>query len=104
METGGGERTLRREEGFFDSEVTAMWWHGDLSWWGWLGMTATMLAFWGLVIWGVVTLVRGGGSGRTDHQSPEDVLAERFAKGEIDKDEYQQRLEVLQSDATKARR
>ena len=81
-----------------------MWWHGSLSFWGWLGMTATMLVFWGLLIWGVATLVRGGGSGGRGRHGPEDVLAERFATGEISEDEYRQRLEVLRGNATKARR
>lgn len=76
------------------------WWHGNLSLWGWLGMTATMLVFWTLVIWGVVTLVRRGGSGSPDHPDAEDALAGRFARGEIDEDEYRQRLAVLRGDAT----
>lgn len=33
-----------------------MWsWHGD---WGWLMMAPVMLAFWGVLIWGVVPLLQ----------------------------------------------
>lgn len=101
MDGGGTGLTVGEEEGLLDSEVTAMWWwHGDLSVWGWLGMTATMLVFWALVIWGVVILVRRGGSGSPDNPDAEDVLAGRFARGEIDEDEYRQRLAVLRGETS----
>ncbi|MGY2002704.1 SHOCT domain-containing protein [Blastococcus sp. SYSU DS1024] len=63
-------------------------------------MTLSMVAFWGLVIYGVVWLARAStrddrGSGRAP--SPEDVLAERFARGEINEQEYRDRLDVLRA-------
>lgn len=72
----------------------------DLSAWGWVGMTLGMVAFWVLVIGAVVWLVRGLGRGieRPDAPSsadPRQVLAERFARGEIDEAEYHDRLAVL---------
>jgi putative membrane protein len=70
-----------------------MWWNGDWSWWAWVGMTVTMLAFWGLIAWAVVAFVRS--TGDTSRRGPEVLLAERFAAGEIDEDEYNRRLEVL---------
>ncbi len=76
-------------------------WHGDWSWWGWLGMSVTMLAFWGLVALAVVALFRR--TGETDQRSPEALLAERFAKGKIDEDEYRRRLEVLRGDQATVR-
>ncbi len=79
-----------------------IWYDLGWSWWGWLLMTAGMLAFWGLLIWAVVMAVRGGigGSDATTARaaaSPQQILAERFARGEIDEHEYHQRLEALRS-------
>ena len=75
-----------------------MWYHGDWGWGAWLVMTFSMLAFWGLVIWVVAALARGGnGSPVAKRPDPEDVLAHRFAAGEIDADEYQERLAALRS-------
>ncbi|HET6951953.1 MAG TPA: SHOCT domain-containing protein [Acidimicrobiales bacterium] len=75
-------------------EVTPMmWWDGDGGWGPWVAMTFIMLAFWGVVIWAVVSVVRSAGAGRA--RDAEDVLAERFARGEIDEDEFRRRREVL---------
>jgi putative membrane protein len=73
-------------------------WNG-WSWWGWALMSLSMIAFWGLVIWGVVALSRRPGDARREQQlhDPEQILAERFARGEIDQDEYRQRLQTLRS-------
>lgn len=72
-----------------------MWWGGDWSWGAWLLMVAMMLGFWALVIWAVTSFVRGGRAGLP--RGAEDVLAERFARGEIDEDEFQRRREVLRA-------
>ena len=57
---------------------------------GWL-VPIVMIVFWGLVIWGIVALVRGVapgcGSGQTD--SALDVLKRRYARGEISKEEFE---------------
>lgn len=92
-----------------------MMWH-DGGWgWGWGGggwffMVVVMVLFWALIIVGVVALVRyltASHHGRPGGSPPasggpwggnrraEDLLAERFARGEIDEDEYQRRLTVL---------
>jgi putative membrane protein len=71
--------------------------------WDWLWMTAMMLGFWALVAWLVVTLVRGGADPARSTSAPERILAERFARGEIDQDEYQQRLEALHGTARTGR-
>ncbi len=69
-------------------------------WGGWIMMTFLMVAFWATVITGIVLLVRYGtgdghhGQARTA-PSAEDVLAERFARGEIDDEEYRRRLALL---------
>ena len=75
-----------------------MWyWHGELGWVGWTVMVLSMVAFWGLVIWGVLALTRSGSDRRAPTQAltPDQVLAHRFAAGEIDADSYQRARSVL---------
>jgi putative membrane protein len=82
-----------------------MMWGYTNSWWGWLLMVVGMVGFWGLLIAVVVVLLRRPGqSGGSDpgRPDPEEVLAERFARGEIDADEYHQRLQVLRGGAARA--
>ena len=80
-----------------------MWSHyDDFSWWWFIVMPLGMLGFWALVAWVIVTLVRGDrGHSPTDASpEPERILAERYARGEIDAEEYHQRLEDLRQTAT----
>jgi putative membrane protein len=63
----------------------------DMSAWAWWLMSAGMILFWGLVVWVVVTLAR---TGRNDRRA-EDLLAERFARGEIDEETYRRQRELL---------
>lgn len=75
-----------------------MWWNGNWNGWASLAMLASMAVFWGLVIYGVLTLARSSrapGSGAGNGSDPEEILRERFARGEIDAREYQERLQVL---------
>jgi putative membrane protein len=76
-----------------------MWWYGNhMSGWGYAFMTITMVLIWGLIILGVIALLRylaRGDRPPTSRLTAEQVLAERFARGEIDEQEYQQRLDVL---------
>lgn len=78
-----------------------VWWHPG---WGWGHMIfggLMMIVFWGGVIVVIVLLVRWLGSGGAGHPSapsrrtPLDILQERFAKGEIDKEEYEDRRKLL---------
>lgn len=80
-----------------------------MSAWGYAFMTITMVLFLGLITVGVVALVRYlGRSGQSrgaesassmrEHFTPEQLLAQRFARGEIDDDEYLRRMSVLRSD------
>jgi putative membrane protein len=73
--------------------------YGSVGWAGWLTMVAMMVVFWGAIAWVVVTLIRNSGNRaqlqperRTD---PIGILDERFARGEIDEDEYQRRREAI---------
>ncbi len=69
-------------------------WAGHMNgWWWW--MATLMLVFWGLVIWGFVTLVRA--PGRSPDRRAEDILAERYARGEIDEAEYQHGRDLIHS-------
>ena len=80
-----------------------MYWYGTgMSGWGYALMTLSMLLFWGLVIGAIVTLARyladSGRAGRVTpiiHNGPEGILAERFARGEIDEEEYRRRMAVV---------
>ena len=77
---------------------------GRWGWGGWILTTGTTIVFWALVITAAVLLARyllslsqrpagtthAGGAGNA-----EQVLAERYARGEIDDEEYQRRLGLL---------
>lgn len=84
------------------------WGYGMGFGFGWI----FMIIFWGLVIWGFVALMRhffGGehneccGRHKQDKEkdvfarknSALDILEERYAKGEINKEEYEERKKVL---------
>lgn len=74
-----------------------MFWSGhDLTGWGWVAATVGMVVFWGLLIALAVVIVRGvNRQADGPRPSPERLLAERFARGEIDEDEYRRRLATL---------
>ncbi|MFE7235879.1 SHOCT domain-containing protein [Streptomyces sp. NPDC002405] len=85
-------------------------WYGGWGF-GWLIMLAITVLFWAVVIAAVVALVRyftgthhghqagprplTGEPGWGGNRRAEDLLAERFARGEIDEEEYKRRLALL---------
>ena len=77
-------------------------WHDG---WGpgvWVAMAFVMLVFWTIVVAAIIALVRSNQGRGRDHivgraDDAARILAERFARGEIDADEYQQRRDVLRS-------
>ncbi|MDI6910511.1 SHOCT domain-containing protein [Nocardioides sp.] len=74
------------------------WYHDGTGWGGWVLMTIFMVGFWGLVVFAVIALFRGtrsGGEWAPEHRDPIQILDERFARGEIDEDEYHARSAVL---------
>jgi putative membrane protein len=91
-----------------NKRVMAMMWGWDWGWGAWLGMSVMMLLFWGLVIAAIVALgrylggTRQGGppasSSDRERPSAEELLDERFARGEIDQDEYTRRRQLLRTD------
>ena len=74
--------------------------------WGMLGVGAVlMIAFWVAVIWGIVSLIRwlsySSGSGPSSMHPMQhnaralQILHERYARGEIGKEEYEQKKRDL---------
>lgn len=72
---------------------------GTLGIWGLTGgilMLVFMIAFWALIIWGLVVFIRwisdqarhGGRAGK--NETPLEILKERYAKGEINKKEFEE--------------
>ena len=51
-----------------------------------------------LIVWLVVSLVSDtrSATGTTTSTGPRHILEDRFARGEIDRDEYQERLAILE--------
>ncbi|WP_404380337.1 SHOCT domain-containing protein [Knoellia locipacati] len=78
-----------------------MMWNDGMGWTGWLLMSLTAIAFWALVVVAVVALFRGTRSDpkqtRDGNDDARRILDQRFARGEIDTDEYHARQVVLRS-------
>jgi putative membrane protein len=76
-----------------------MMYYGDhMSGWDWFAMSVGTILFWRLVIIAIVLLVRNINKAERPSQlprTPEEVLAERFARGEIDDEEYRNRRDAL---------
>jgi putative membrane protein len=74
-----------------------MMWNDGWGWGVWLTMVVIMIGFSGLIAWVIISVTRGSSNTRPPDRSAEDILAERFARGEIDEDEFTARREVLRS-------
>jgi len=72
-----------------------MMWYGFGGWW----MGVSMVLFWAgvvlLVVWAVRGMSAGGRTPAGDRRAVE-ILDERFARGEIDREEYEQRRSTLE--------
>ena len=69
-----------------------MWFMHDFGGWGmWFG-GVMMFIFWvgliALIVWGITRLMRRNGS--TTTHTPLDIAKQRYARGEINKEEFEQ--------------
>jgi putative membrane protein len=72
-----------------------MYWGDDgVGGWGYVMMISSMVLFWGLLA-GAAVLIYRALQGNTGTDTARRLLAERYARGEIDDEEYQRRLETL---------
>ena len=81
-----------------------LWYDHNMGWWGYAGMGIGMALFWALVLVGVVAVIRFAVADRgtqavASPPPPEQVLADRFARGELTATEYRDRLTVLRDHA-----
>ena len=68
---------------------------GAMGWYGWIG-PALMLVFWAAVIVAIVFFIRRQGRASLPRdESALDILKERYARGEINKEEYEQKKSDL---------
>ena len=77
-----------------------MWWYGPgMHGWGFALMAVGTVLFWALIILGVIAVARylltAGNRPPQARPTPDELLAERFARGEIDEQDYQGRLDTL---------
>jgi putative membrane protein len=82
--------------------------------WGVLGILGLLvqLLFWGglvaVIVWAVVRITAnrqgGGADAKTGENSAEEVLKQRFVRGEIDQEEYEERRRVLREESPAAHR
>ena len=100
IDTGLGVQTSAPSP-WLQGRVYEWSWGMHPMWWMWgaggLVMMLMMLVFWGLVIWGIVVgirwLVRQGRDERPDRAL--EILRERYARGEIAKEEFEARRRDL---------
>ena len=64
---------------------------------GWFGGGIMMIIFWAAVIYLIVWLVRNNKVNEADNKKAISLLKERYAKGEIDKKEFEEKKKDLES-------
>ena len=84
-----------------------MYWGPGMGGWGMALMIIGNLVFWGLLITVAVLLARYIRLGQTTSSppaevSPQQIAAQRFARGEINEDEYRRLLQVLSGSSADA--
>ena len=83
-----------------------MWGYGHMLGGGWgfgIGLFFEII-FWGLIIWLIISLLRGRDTGycgphrikNIENESPLEILKRRYAKGEVHKDEFESMKKDLQ--------
>ena len=71
------------------------WNDGYDNWWWMIPMMVVMLAVVWAVVWALLHATRPDAPASPKSSSPEEVLAQRLAVGEIDAAEYNERLDAL---------
>ena len=82
-------------------------WHDGPGGWGWMMMALFMIVYWVGVVWIIMSVVRhrspfsgsvpSGTAAPPVIPGPADILHERFARGEIDVEEYHHRLDAIRA-------
>lgn len=75
---------------------------GEFGWWGMGFGVIFMVLFWLLIILGIAALIRwlqpqSGRDQRTRDKTSLEIVQERYARGDIDRDEYEQKRRDLES-------
>ncbi|MFO7790216.1 MAG: SHOCT domain-containing protein [Bacteroidota bacterium] len=65
--------------------------HGWFPGWGWIIGLILLI----VVIWVIAKMVKGNNQIQESNKTPLDILKERYAKGEIDKEEFEERKKDL---------
>ncbi len=73
--------------------------YGPMGWFGFGFGFIFMIVFWAIIIWAIVAFIRWTGrhEGHRAHKekSALDILSERYAKGEINKQEFEEKKKDL---------
>jgi putative membrane protein len=77
-----------------------MFYMHNFGWGWWVVMSIGMVAFWALVIWTIVWVIRGAGldvqqRGPSRPEDPKEILQRRLARGEISIEDYRRLVEAL---------
>jgi uncharacterized membrane protein len=91
----GSQRLDAHRRRSWQEGVDGMWHWGYDGWWMWLTMSLLWAVLIGLAIWWIRTMrVR---EPVEPHRRALEVLEERYARGEIDENEFRQRRSVLEA-------